>query len=1485
VSKNSRMPNDKVRVGLNIAPYVYEHYSAEEFLTKYYDLRKLGFVCIPAHTPTGLVQEETLYKWAEFFAKNNICFVLYDTVGRITQDESLSADSVVPGYWQKILTPEIVKNIKRIAGDYFAGVTVSEMGGTASWPKGYFKRGVMELLKSANDMQEAKDNYVKRVSMPVEVNHDIGVDCFVSVEASAFSKYNYEAGIDISCFEMMCGDPEVMIAATRGAAIAYGREWWGAHIAHSWYGGCRHDDPLKQKRLMAEYNYAYLAGANPIWQECGDFHIKSFGYYYTEEHEFCRAYRETWDKFAGWVANDKRPEGNPLVKVAFVHGNLDAYTGWYTGSTVWNKFDDEEWGYSAPEQSWKVLDSVTRGSKWHDIHVFGDNDVSNAPAYGQYDIVPADMPAELMSAYDYLIFTGWNTMTSEIYENLKAYVKNGGNLLLSAAHLNTSAKRTGELKLIHDGELADFLGCKLKPNGPRLNMGVKFVKESLMPSVLYPAIGNLDHDAIFSGGFVQYANVEMHGGREAAFAAETFKHIPGETYSYPVLVENKYGDGCVSLLTCLDYPGAAGIFPLYCQIVKQMVSASHRNCPVKVLANDKVAFSVYRNDDGVLAIYILNTDYNVQSNVIIQYQGESMSVALDASELKRIDLTNYKTNEENAKMVNIKHMCITPDCDNSLIGVKLISENVPRKVICTAYDRDKNKIAYAEFEGASQFSLPLDNFTYWTPDNPYLYTLDIETDAEKISARFGMRKLESKDGGIYLNNKPFYMRGFIRGTICHDHNNNCNISLYDWYVKNIRAAKAYGFNYIRFHTMIPHRECFVAADELGIFIHIEMRKDKTEYNNLEEMIHTKGEFIDPETVRDIVYTHFNHPSLMTYCVGNEIHHPGRFPAVRRIVELARELDPTRLSIDTCAHGEPDRDYVDFDVHHMGYVFPFGKNSGMFNLIDKLSVYGSAEGLEFKTRQTMNGAAGKIMRGMKKYHPVIAHEVCHYAAIRDFYSLREKFKKYNAGEPWWIEEEIKMFEAKGNKERFYDLLKASKAFQFMCWKIAFEAIRHSELLNGFHMLQFSDTDRYENSNGIVDCFDDPSGVNKDEFLKFNGDTVILADLPVRSFFEGDTFDIPVSVSSYTQSRYGKCEFEYRLIDTGKGATVISGSMDDFNIDGGGLINLCKLKITLPPLERAVKYELALTLSNPDGTICSNNWSIWSYANKPQDVSFEGASINMKSYNIYSRYTQAISCPRFGEKLYITDICDEKIFEQLKNGGDVLLLYREQATRHLVDRSAVVGEYSLPATWERFKGVIWDRGTNYGGIINNAQLFESFPNDGISDLQFYNLIEDSDKIILDDFPVGIEPAFEGIDKCTRDRFDVKSYFFGLPELMYDRTLRKSGYIFELGVGKGRLLVSGLNFMGLGQNTPEVCAMFEAILGYMHSGNFNPKAALSVEELKNYMQNRHIMCERIMTHEWQRDLDQFDFEEADNPAQYFDMAKQYINSCDLQKPNIGE
>ena len=778
----------------------------------------------------------------------------------------------------------------------------------------------------------------------------------------------------------------------------------------------------------------------------------------------------------------------------------------------------------------------------------------------------------------------------------------------------------------------------------------------------------------------------------------------------------------------------------------------------------------------------------------------------------------------------------------------------------------------------SSFEANLPGFIPWNVHSPHLYTLalDLVIDGRERPERhdFGMRKIHVAQGGLYVNNQRFYVRGYIRGREAHDHPNLENLPLEEYYAKNIRMAKRYGFNFVRFHSQIPPEECFRAADRLGIFIHIEMRKYYGRYQK-ERAVMEEGRLLDEQEWTEMVHHLRNHPSLMLYCMGNEIDHPGRNPRCQFFYDLTRKLDPTRLFLDTCSRGEFDRESVDLDVQHMSYFYPFGHSYHMFEDTQNWLIYGSAKGLQMVEQSDAADHSAKIMRHIPVRRPVLAHEVSHFAALRDVDRLDQQFRRAGAPKPWWIDELKKLIRLKGHEDTYPRLLEASQRFQMLSWKLAMEAARRSPILAGYHFLQLSDTDRYENCNGVIDCFDEPKGVDAEEFLKFNSDTVLLADLPRRCFFEGEEITVPVVLSHFSPEIGGAGDLSFSLASRNSGAVGISGGMADFDLSERGRRDLCRLRVVLPRVERPEALVLSLELrARETGRTVTNSWNLWLFPDRPAELPEMKAAVVLDEVHIAARYPQiersaAADTP---EKLLIVNRFSDAVFAHLANGGDVLLLYRVPITRDRKKR-APREEYYLPTTWERFKGVVWDRGHNCGAFMRESAALSDFPHDGFLDLQFHSLIDDCDKIVLDDFPVPVEPIMEGVDKASRDRFDVFTY--GLSELQPAYTMRKFAYLFELRVGRGRLFVSGFNFTGLNRGDPAASAMFESILRYVTSDAFRPTASIGVEDLKRYLREKGaapIIKERRMTQYWQLD------EEPLESKRYWQESLEYLDEKPL-------
>lgn len=720
----------------------------------------------------------------------------------------------------------------------------------------------------------------------------------------------------------------------------------------------------------------------------------------------------------------------------------------------------------------------------------------------------------------------------------------------------------------------------------------------------------------------------------------------------------------------------------------------------------------------------------------------------------------------------------------------------------------------------------------WSTDTPNLYNFEItvfyEQGSECVSGKFGIRTISvDKNRYICLNGRPVFIKGYIRGATAHDHANLEGLAPEEFYRKNIREAKRFGFNLVRFHSVVPDEAFLKAADEEGLLVHVELRPPNDIYDNLSEMVTSGNVIVEDSYILKVMNAYYEHPSLAVYCIGNEIK---RAPAerVEHIGKLIRESDPSRLYIDTCAWGRINRPNITADVQHMGYYFPFGKHISMFDETESLSVDCAQEGVLSK----VSGEDYEIARTFSVNVPLIAHEVCHYTALRDFFKLREKFLKYGAALPWWIDEEIKMIRAKKMEKAFPEMYEASKFFQFECWKNAFERIRESSLLAGFHFLQFADTDVYENSNGVVDCFDSETYVTARQFLAFNGDRVIIARLGSRLYTEGEQLNVPVMLSDFGQSEASEADCFFSLKDS-SGKICTEGCLPRIDVRRKGVRRICTIRINLPAVSRDERMTLRIWLKNSGAIYADNEWKIWVYRQRKPIT-----------YADFLAYEQG--------EVAVTDSI-KRALELLAEGKRVCLIYRSDWTRHVAHKQMRSPEYAFEATWNRFKPVIWDRGTNYGGLCEEKILNKyGFVTDRYYDFNYSVITEDCDKIVLDNFPIPVKSLLTGIDKSVRDRFDAGKDYFNEKELMYDRTLRNFSYMFELRAGKGKLLVCGLNLTGLDKNEPSSAAAADFILRYLYSEDFCPADEIALNVLEKYLKDcaKRPVKERMMTQFWQLD-----------------------------------
>lgn len=588
-----------------------------------------NFVTIRTRARKGEFLDLATYEtWAKFLAENKIYFIFLYTM--MQKDGQLISS----------LDKTIVARMKEIAGEYYLGDMLGELGSSfGAKQKGYKSPTVTNPAERApfsyprqdlSDMESAAKNFINIVNKYVQIDKKLGVPHISLVEPTALSKYAVMAGVDYPMLELMVASPDILVSYIRGVARAFGLPW-GTYMAHEWYGGVRHSDTLKRKRLSLGMKYAYLSGSQVFCIESGDELVTAYGERHEVDSDVCQDYRNSLDELKRIADSDSRDPEGPRVKLAFVSGRYDAYCGW-GGSSVWGQYDREEWGHGEAEHSWRLLHELGTKRQWWDIENYGDEDLSGSAGLGLYDIVPIEADVDALSRYDYLIFLGWNTMTDEDMDKLTEYVRSGGHLLMSLSHLNYSPSRDKNDFIAPPADkLRELFGIELTGETVRANVGLKFT-DSISPDIKYPRVPLDVSDPILSSGFLNFAGVRLDGAHTLAVLSDSFRDHGDSTV--PAVIENKLGEGTATLVTARSYPGDPALTPLYRVLVRELVTASARTADIKVISSDKLRYSVY--EDG--KIYLLNTDYDLPITVIIRAKEKETQLTLAPLELKIITI-------------------------------------------------------------------------------------------------------------------------------------------------------------------------------------------------------------------------------------------------------------------------------------------------------------------------------------------------------------------------------------------------------------------------------------------------------------------------------------------------------------------------------------------------------------------------------------------------------------------------------------------------------------------------------------------------------------------------------------------------------------------------------------------------------------------------------------------------------------------------------
>lgn len=335
------------------------------------------------------------------------------------------------------------------------------------------------------------------------------------------------------------------------------------------------------------------------------------------------------------------------------------------------------------------------------------------------------------------------------------------------------------------------------------------------------------------------------------------------------------------------------------------------------------------------------------------------------------------------------------------------------------------------------------------------------------------------------------------------------------------------------------------------------------------------------------------------------------------------------------------------------------------------------------------------------------------------------------------------------ERAKPFLMASGKLQALCYKYEIEKLRRTPHYAGYQLLSLNDYSGQGTALvGVLNVFFTNKGyIEAPEWCEYNAPTVITMQTDRFVWRDNEKILFDLATSDYGNRDLSAAKLTYEW----QGADQ--------------------------PAPR--KQTLRATLRLGNEVVATNHWDFWVY---PAEVK---------------------SAP--GKKIYVCDSLDEKAKKILRKGGDVLLTAGNRVTY-----GRDIKQYFTPVFWNTswFKM----RPPHTTGILVEEEhpIFECFPTDYHSDLQWWELVNRTPVMLFTDFPKGFQPQVQSID----------TWFLS----------RKCGMLFEARVGKGRLIMTTFDLSSQLDQRIVARQLRASILNYMQSDKFNPAFKVPVENIQD-------------------------------------------------------
>ncbi|QRV17916.1 beta-galactosidase (plasmid) [Haloterrigena salifodinae] len=515
----------------------------------------------------------------------------------------------------------------------------------------------------------------------------------------------------------------------------------------------------------------------------------------------------------------------------------------------------------------------------------------------------------------------------------------------------------------------------------------------------------------------------------------------------------------------------------------------------------------------------------------------------------------------------------TPNLEDDMVRIDLEAapESATGLTAAVTIERDGESVARSNVDvdaGAGTAVLAIDDPEYWTPETPALYDIVVELSrdgvvVDRYEDYFGMRSVESRDGRLYLNGEPFYMRGALdQGYYPETLYRPFDDELFE---AEIRTAKELGFNLLRKHIKPAHPDFLELADRLGILVWEEPANPTVHTDRSRREVR--------EQIKGMIDRDYNRPSVIIWSLYNEewgIGNPqglddetslwvdeAKQRYLAELYESTRKRDPTRLICDNSGWAHVATDVNDY---HRYFVSP--DRAAVW--ADDLESMASDPAANYGATETDPADAPRIVSEFGTWG------MCDLSAIEEYYG----------GEPPWFDYEFfddpikrpagasDRFEESALSDAFEDWSAMAEAWQrreFRSIKDVIERMRTREDVAGYVLTEFSDIE-WE-FNGVLDYRREEKAFH-DDFARINDAVLVSVEPDAHAVSSGGRLTADVVVSNDTTDAV-EGSLEWSVF--GESGTV------DVALDGFGVERVENaITVDVPSVDAVHEDELTVSL---------------------------------------------------------------------------------------------------------------------------------------------------------------------------------------------------------------------------------------------------------------------------------------------------------------------